>query len=435
MGSRNYELSNHLGNVLAVISDKKIGVANTTTPTLVDYYKADVVSQNDYYPFGMQMPGRTFTVGSSYRYGVNGKEKDDEVKNKEGSQLNFDGRIYDSRGGRWLSVDPVSKPWLSSYQFAANSPTNNIDADGEDEIHFHFGSSITRGATGQGPGDSHAWVEIIKANGPDRFFHHSHITEVKLPTNFSKGGVSTFESTREFYPWNPKSRSGLTSEPVPFLSAILPDRQDRDYATLLKYVNTFPEVEKYIKSRSSTQGSSLDHENWSEVAEDRKTYSALSKITRGAEATAGVLTLVEGGLRMASSSPISVPLGDGRIFNHFTNQEGVTGITGVSAKSLSNLKVGQSMTIKQLKFGSGSNSFMANNAGDIFVTELGTNATQGQLNQIGVFGSKQGFAISFSEGTSFSQGAKVSGANPARGIYTIPGNTTIKGTFTITKTQ
>jgi len=136
LGSRNYELSNHLGNVLAVISDKKIGVANTTTPTLVNYYKAEILRQNDYYPFGMQMPGRTFTVGSSYRYGFNGKEKDDEVKNKEGTQLDYGMRIYDTRLGRFLSEDPLRKdyPELTPYQFSGNSPITFTDRDGEEQM-------------------------------------------------------------------------------------------------------------------------------------------------------------------------------------------------------------------------------------------------------------------------------------------------------------
>ena len=56
VGSVNYELSNHLGNVLSTISDKKIGIS--AGKTVVDYYSAVVTTQNDYYPFGMQMPGR-----------------------------------------------------------------------------------------------------------------------------------------------------------------------------------------------------------------------------------------------------------------------------------------------------------------------------------------------------------------------------------------
>jgi hypothetical protein len=68
LGEKNYELSNHLGNVLAVVSDKKL--ANN---------QPDVVSSNDYYPFGMTMPERS-SNSTKYRYGFGSHEKDDEVK-------------------------------------------------------------------------------------------------------------------------------------------------------------------------------------------------------------------------------------------------------------------------------------------------------------------------------------------------------------------
>jgi RHS repeat-associated protein len=54
-GKKQYELSNHLGNVLAVVSDKKI--YSCTTP---GYFKADVVQANDYSPFGAPMPDRSW---------------------------------------------------------------------------------------------------------------------------------------------------------------------------------------------------------------------------------------------------------------------------------------------------------------------------------------------------------------------------------------
>lgn len=60
-GQKLFELSNHLGNVLATISDKK--VAHSSNGTDVDYYEADVVTASDYYPFGMLMPGRQMNQG------------------------------------------------------------------------------------------------------------------------------------------------------------------------------------------------------------------------------------------------------------------------------------------------------------------------------------------------------------------------------------
>jgi hypothetical protein len=76
-GQRRYELTNHLGNVLATIGDRK-KPRDVTIPSdnIADYYDATLFSAQDYYPFGMEMPGRTFVLGGGYRYGFNGKEKD-----------------------------------------------------------------------------------------------------------------------------------------------------------------------------------------------------------------------------------------------------------------------------------------------------------------------------------------------------------------------
>jgi RHS repeat-associated protein len=127
-GSRYYELSNHLQNVLVTISDKKTGVDESTDGT-IDYYLADVISAQDYYPFGMLQPSRQY--GQLGRYGFNGKENDNEVKG-EGNQQDYGMRIYDPRLGKFLSVDPITKkyPELTPYQFASNRPIDGIDMDG-----------------------------------------------------------------------------------------------------------------------------------------------------------------------------------------------------------------------------------------------------------------------------------------------------------------
>jgi RHS repeat-associated protein len=130
LGKRTYELSNHLGNVLATINDIKTGVDAEPNGT-TDYYIATVLSANDYYPFGMLQPGRKYEAGGGYRYGFNGKENDNEVKG-EGNQQDYGMRVYDSRLGRFLSTDPISKsyPMLTPYQFASNRPIDGIDMDG-----------------------------------------------------------------------------------------------------------------------------------------------------------------------------------------------------------------------------------------------------------------------------------------------------------------
>lgn len=70
---------------------------------------------------------------SGYRYGFNGMEKDDEVKG-EGNSYDFGARIYDSRLGRWLSLDPLATkyPSLSPYHSFANNPVLFVDPDGKE---------------------------------------------------------------------------------------------------------------------------------------------------------------------------------------------------------------------------------------------------------------------------------------------------------------
>jgi RHS repeat-associated protein len=68
----------------------------------------------------------------SYRYGFNGKEKDDEIKG-EGNSIDFGARIYDPRIGRWLSPDPKESkyPSMSPYIAFNNNPLIYDDPTGE----------------------------------------------------------------------------------------------------------------------------------------------------------------------------------------------------------------------------------------------------------------------------------------------------------------
>ncbi len=76
---------------------------------------------------------RKFPTGfvETYRYGFNGKEKDDEVQGS-GNTYDYGMRIYDPRLGRFLSVDPLQKefPALTPYQFSGNNSIAMVDLDG-----------------------------------------------------------------------------------------------------------------------------------------------------------------------------------------------------------------------------------------------------------------------------------------------------------------
>ncbi len=129
LGQRNYELSNHLGNVLSVITDEvKINVDGLHEPV--------ILQQQDYRPFGLAMEGRSWqSEDYSYRHGFNGKEKDTDFQNN----YDYGFRIYNPSIGKFLSVDPLIKkyPELSAYQFASNTPIQAIDQDGLEAFIVH----------------------------------------------------------------------------------------------------------------------------------------------------------------------------------------------------------------------------------------------------------------------------------------------------------
>jgi RHS repeat-associated protein len=149
-GNKRYELSNHastklsinLGNVLTVISDKRLITCGSDT---VYYYSADIISATDYSPFGAPLASRTYQA-SEYRFGFNGKENDNEAKGN-GNQQDYGMRVCDNRLGRFFSIDPLTKkyPELSTYQFASNIPISGIDQDGLE--HFNM-TTITYSESG-----------------------------------------------------------------------------------------------------------------------------------------------------------------------------------------------------------------------------------------------------------------------------------------------
>jgi RHS repeat-associated protein len=108
--SCNYQITDHLGNVRAVIK-KKPG-----DPVIA------IASFADYYPFGEQLPARNSM--NNYRYAFQGQELDKET-GMEAFQL----RLWDGRIGRWLSPDPYGQ-YASPYLGMGNNPVNGIDPDG-----------------------------------------------------------------------------------------------------------------------------------------------------------------------------------------------------------------------------------------------------------------------------------------------------------------
>jgi RHS repeat-associated protein len=164
-GNKFFELSNHLGNVLVTVSDRKFG--QSTVNNLYTSFTADVVSATDYAPFGMQMVGRSFDAAGStaYRYGFNGQEKTPEVSNNSFTAEYWQ---YDARIGRRWNVDPVTIPWESVYLVNSNNPVSFLDPNGDFRNWFsafvfkvtHGGGRISKAKSGNHTGEWRVFQEM-----------------------------------------------------------------------------------------------------------------------------------------------------------------------------------------------------------------------------------------------------------------------------------
>jgi RHS repeat-associated protein len=155
-GYKQYEITDYLGNVRAVLSDMKTDSDND------GIYENEVLVSNDYFPFGMLMPGRNENA-DAYRYGYQGKEHDDEMKSNSNS-YDFGARMYDPRVGRWLSLDPLAGKYPSESPFNAmgNDPINKIDPTGmaDHEVRgevFHMAKTLIE--------DAHISISLLELDG------------------------------------------------------------------------------------------------------------------------------------------------------------------------------------------------------------------------------------------------------------------------------
>ena len=155
-GERRYELTNHLGNVTTVFSEY-----------LTDYLDArdapftapELIADRDYFAFGLGLeraenvpliaPG--IPKQSSYRFGFNGKELDDEGEwGTNQTVYDYGLRIYNPGIAKFLSVDPLTDGYAynSPYAYAENSPVAFIDLDGAEKVYFSAGVGHDAGNSG-----------------------------------------------------------------------------------------------------------------------------------------------------------------------------------------------------------------------------------------------------------------------------------------------
>lgn len=111
---RKYFVKDHLGSVRTTVNRD-----------------GNVLGYDDYYPFGLTMPGRSSnSANPNDDYKFTGYEKDDEA----GVNLYHAGaRGYDPVLGRFMQIDRFyyQYPSLSTYQYAANNPLYFTDINGD----------------------------------------------------------------------------------------------------------------------------------------------------------------------------------------------------------------------------------------------------------------------------------------------------------------
>lgn len=90
-------------------------------------------------------------ISGDYRYGFIGAENDNEINNIAGASQDHMFRSYDTRLGRYKSLDPLSKsfPWNSPYAYAENRVIDGIDLEGREWFYAADGTLLGKVGTSQ----------------------------------------------------------------------------------------------------------------------------------------------------------------------------------------------------------------------------------------------------------------------------------------------
>lgn len=367
--------------------------------------QVNMVSRRDFLPFGEELYGgtanRTTTQGYS-AYGADnirkrftGYEKDVETG------LDFaEARYYNNQHGRFTAVDPLLASGKSAnpqsfnrYSYVMNSPLRLTD---------HTGLQVGEEVPDSG-------VITVETNWYTSFAAFLRHTGQQLQQQFNNVmqkasnhdplGSVNFQRSRQMFDPYPEDRhddrlvGGIFG---PSWNSVI-DQTNQSYRTAA----TVNEIG--LTAQTIWLGGTMSY------------YSSSMAVNR---------------LYYSSSAGNFSTFGEGTTFTHFTDADGVTGITGI--QNPSELAVGQPFEVNTLRFGFGSNTQFARNPGDIFVTDLPLNSSAGRLNSIGVFGARQQFGIQFSQENALIHNGVRPIATPNNpNIYTIPANTRMRGMFRV----
>ena len=106
-------------------------IKETGTPNgIADYYLADIATVQNYYPFGMVMPGRNWTAATADGYGFGAQGS---LKQKELNENNYSTfyRELDTRVAKWYSMDSKTDAKETPYAVDKNNPILFCDPKGD----------------------------------------------------------------------------------------------------------------------------------------------------------------------------------------------------------------------------------------------------------------------------------------------------------------
>lgn len=158
LGRKQYELTNHLGNVLATISDRRRLSKTYVGGTGI---QAHLITAQDYYPEGMIMPSRSYST-EKYDQKHQGQLSDPEVYG-EGNSYFYKYRMSDPRLCRFWSADPLHQkyPHYSNYQFSGNKLISHVEIEGLEEEGIIYQNPSDKIAT-----DEKGNIELDKSGNP-----------------------------------------------------------------------------------------------------------------------------------------------------------------------------------------------------------------------------------------------------------------------------
>lgn len=126
-----YSYTDHLGNV-------RLSYTKNTNGS------AEVLEENNYYPFGLKHQGYNQTLGNpAYKYQYNGKELQEET-----GWNDYGARMYMADIGRWSVIDPLAEKSrrFTPYHYGNNNPIRFTDPDGmqswDNLTTYNAGSSV-----------------------------------------------------------------------------------------------------------------------------------------------------------------------------------------------------------------------------------------------------------------------------------------------------